>query len=288
MPKRAYFVGVTTGASSIHRIFPQWVRLAGVTDAVLEGIDIPVGAPPKVYRDVALRMKHEPDCHGALVTTHKVALYRHTGDLFDSFDEDARLLGEASCVVCRGGLLEGQAIDTLTGKLSLQALLKGETFTGEALILGAGGAGLALAVVLRRHHRPSRVVLTDVSGERLAEVAGLVDAERVAVKDPSDHDRLIASLSPGSLIVNATGIGKDRPGSPVTEDVRFPKKAIAWDFNYRGDLKLLDLARQAGVQTSDGWEYFVHGWTQITARILGFEVTPELLEGFRSLAGKSR
>ncbi len=288
MPQRMYFVGVTTGASSIHRIFPPWVRLAGVPDAVLEGIDIAVGAPPQAYRDAALRMKQDPDCRGALVTTHKVALYRHAGDLFESFDEDARLLGEASCVVCREGRLEGQAIDTLTGKVSLQALLKGATFAGETLILGAGGAGLALAVVLRRHHRPSRLILTDVSSNRLAEVADLVDAERITVAGPSDHDRLIASLAPGSLIVNATGIGKDLPGSPVTENVRFPQAAIAWDFNYRGDLKLLEYARQAGIQAADGWEYFIHGWTQITARVLGFEVTPERLEGFRSIANKSR
>jgi shikimate 5-dehydrogenase len=288
MPSRAYFVGVSTGASSIRRIFPHLVRLAGVPDATLEGTDIPVGAPPQVYRDAALRMKQDPDCRGALVTTHKVAFYRHAGDLFDTFDDDARLLGETSCVVCRSGRLEGQAIDTLTGQLSLKALLRGGVFRGEALILGAGGAGLALAVALRRHHQPSRVILTDVSRERLAEIASLVDAERAAISDPADHDRLIASLSPGSLIVNATGVGKDRPGSPVTQNVRFPKNAIAWDFNYRGDLRLLEFARKAGVEAVDGWEYFLHGWSQIMARVLGFRVTPELLEEFRLVAAEHR
>jgi shikimate 5-dehydrogenase len=283
-----YFVGVSTGGSSIQRVFPHWVRLAGCPDAALQGIDIAVGAPPQAYRDAALRMKQDPDCRGALVTTHKVALYRHAGDLFDAFDSDAKLLGEASCLVCRSGRLEGQAIDTLTGRLSLTALLRGGTFQGEALIMGAGGAGLALAVVLRRHHQPSRVTLTDVSRDRLSEIAGLVDAECVAIDGPSDHDRLIASLSPGCLIVNATGLGKDRPGSPVTENVRFPQPATAWDFNYRGDLKLLELARQAGIEAVDGWEYFLHGWSRIMGRVLGFAVTPELLEEFRSVAGQLR
>jgi shikimate 5-dehydrogenase len=86
------------------------------------------------------------------------------------------------------------------------------------------------------------------------------------------------------LIVNATGIGKDRPGSPVTGGVRFPARAIAWDFNYRGDLQLLELARAAGVTAIDGWEYFLHGWSQIMARVLGFEVTPELFERMRAAA----
>lgn len=288
MANRMYFVGVSTAASSIQRIFPRWVRLAGVADAVLSSLDIAVGAPPQAYRDAAARMKDDPDCRGALVTTHKVSLYRHAGDLFAAFEDDARLLGEVSCVVCRSGRLQGQAIDTLTAELSLQALLQGERFAGEALILGAGGAGLALAVVLRRHHRPARVILTDVSSGRLREIAGLVDAERVAISTPSDHDRLIESLSPGSLIVNASGVGKDRPGSPVTEGVRFPPRAIAWDFNYRGDLKLLDYARQAGVQAVDGWEYFLHGWSQIMARVLEFELTPELFERMRAAAATGR
>lgn len=288
MAKRVYFLGVSTGASSIQPIFPEWVRLAGVPDAVLTGLDLPVGSPAQAFRDAAARMKADPDCRGALVTTHKVSLYRHAGDLFEAFDDDATLLGEVSCIVCRGGRLRGQAIDTLTAELSLRALLRGESFTGEALILGAGGAGLALAVVLRRHHRPSRVILTDISPERLAEIAGLVDAERVAVSDATDHDRLIASLSPGCLIINATGLGKDRPGSPVTSAVRFPQRAVIWDLNYRGDLKLLDYARRAGVETADGWEYFLHGWSQILSRILEFEVTPELYERLRSVAAASR
>jgi shikimate 5-dehydrogenase len=283
-----YFVGVSTGASSIQRIFPQWVRLAGVPDAALVGLDLAVGAPPQAYRDAAARMKEDPDCRGALVTTHKVSLFRHAGDLFDAFDDDARLLGEVSCVVCRNGRLEGHAIDTLTGELSLRALLRGETFAGEVLIMGAGGAGLALAVVLRRHHQPARLILTDVSSARLREIAGLANAERSAITAASDHDRLIASLSPGCLIVNATGLGKDRPGSPVTDAVRFPRHAAAWDLNYRGDLKLLDYARLAGIEAVDGWEYFLHGWSRIMARVLGFEVTPELFEQMRAAAAKGR
>jgi shikimate 5-dehydrogenase len=279
-----YFLGVSTRASSILRIFPRWAGLAGQPEAVLEGVDISVGAAARVYRDAAARIKADPDCRGALVTTHKVALYRHAAEQFDAFDADARLLGEVSCVVCRSGRLEGQAIDTLTGKLSLRAVLRGATFQGEALIMGAGGAGLALAVVLRRHHRPARVILTDVSRERLQEIAGVVDAECTPITGPHDHDRLIATLPPGSLIVNATGLGKDLPGSPLTEAARFPRDAIAWDFNYRGDLKLLEFARSAGVEAVDGWEYFLHGWSQIMARVLGFDLTPELLEKLRAAA----
>ena len=56
---------------------------------------------------------------------------------------------------------------------------------------------------------------------------------------PEDNDRLVGRLKPSSLVVNATGLGKDAPGSPITDNAQFPAKGIAWDFNYRGELAFL-------------------------------------------------
>jgi hypothetical protein len=36
-----YFVGVTTGKSSINQVFPLWMAVMGRPDVVLEGIDHP-------------------------------------------------------------------------------------------------------------------------------------------------------------------------------------------------------------------------------------------------------
>ena len=44
------------------------------------------------------------------------------------------------------------------------------------------------------------------------------------------------------MVVNATGLGKDAPGSPITDAARFPENGSAWEFNYRGDLVFLDQA----------------------------------------------
>jgi shikimate 5-dehydrogenase len=45
-------------------------------------------------------------------------------------------------------------------------------------------------------------------------------------------------------MVNATGLGKDGPGSPITDAAPFPEWGYAWDFNYRGDLVFLEQARR--------------------------------------------
>ena len=44
-----YFVGVTTGQSSIMKMFPIWAKELGL-DAEIKGIDLPIHAPAEDYR----------------------------------------------------------------------------------------------------------------------------------------------------------------------------------------------------------------------------------------------
>ena len=273
-----YFLGVTTGQSSIHRIFPQWTALAGVEGAALHGIDIALDAPPERYRAAIRAILEDPNAAGGLVTTHKVSVFQHARDLFTTFDPDAGKLGEVNCIVRRPGVLAGLATDTFTAGLALREILGAGPRPPAALILGAGGAAVALSAVLFRGHAPDFVILTDISAGRLEHVRPLTPARCELVTSGADHDRLLALMPPGSLIVNATGMGKDRPGSPLTPLARFPAGAIAWDFNYRGDLAFLDLAGSQGVRAVNGWNYFLHGWSQVMARVFGFDLTPELFE----------
>jgi shikimate dehydrogenase len=278
---RMYFIGVTTGASSIHNFFGRWAALAGVDDAVLTGIDIPLGASPDLYRDAVRAILDDPDACGALVTTHKTAVYEHTRDLFFAFDSDADALREVSCITRHESGLAGAAIDPLACSLALRAVFGDEPFRGDALILGAGGAAVALATALFREHRPAAVTLTEISHTRRDAVRALTPADCLLVMSPEDHDRLIARLPAGALVVNATGMGKDRPGVPITSGARFPAHSIAWDLNYRGDLHFLKYAK--GAQTADGWELFLHGWSQIMSRVFGFALTPELFAAMRAV-----
>jgi shikimate 5-dehydrogenase len=83
-------------------------------------------------------------------------------------------------------------------------------------------------------------------------------------------------LRPGSLVINATGLGKDAPGSPLTDAAVFPENGIAWDFNYRGDLVFLKQARaqqtQRNIRIEDGWAYFIHGWTRVIAEVFHIDI----------------
>jgi shikimate 5-dehydrogenase len=281
-----YFIGVTTAQSSIQRIFPRWARLAGLDDATLTGLDIALEAPPQHFRDAVIKIRTDPQSWGALVTSHKIPIHQHGHDLFTDFDADAERLGEVSCIVRREGRLRGEALDTLTARLALEAIC-GVSQPRAALIFGAGGAAVALATVLARGDPRTTVVLTDISVERLDRARRLTQAQCVLAGE-GENDRRLRAMPPGSLIVNATGMGKDRPGSPIASEAVFPSGAIAWDFNYRGNLLFLDHARSQGIRAVDGWEYFLHGWSQIMSHVLDFNLTPGLFTAMREAAESAR
>jgi shikimate dehydrogenase len=134
---------------------------------------------------------------------------------------------------------------------------------------------------------PARFVAVNRSQrglDNLRSVVSQLDAdvavEYVLNEDPDRNDRLMADLPPGSLVVNATGMGKDRPGSPLTDHATFPERAVVWELNYRGELDFLHQARRQAdarqLRVHDGWRYFLHGWAEHVAEVFGVEITPAL------------
>ena len=46
-----YFIGVTTGKSSIMKVFPEWAKFLGLADVVIKGIDFkPHDDPPHIAK----------------------------------------------------------------------------------------------------------------------------------------------------------------------------------------------------------------------------------------------
>ncbi len=106
---------------------------------------------------------------------------------------------------------------------------------------------------------------------------------------PGFNDELLGSLPPGSVVINATGMGKDLPGSPITGAGLFPIGGVAWELNYRGELQFLHQAlaqrdtRQ--VRVEDGWLYFLHGWTQVIAEVLKVRIDEAMFRRLAAVAG---
>jgi shikimate dehydrogenase len=297
-----YFIGVTTSKSSIMKIFPLWAKELGRPDVVIEGVDLLIHGAPADYQAAVAQIKFDELSIGALVTTHKIDLLTATRDMFDFLDPYALLCNEVSCISKKEGRLEGWAKDPITAGLSLDDILGDGYFgrtQGEVLCFGAGGSGVATALhLIRKLHpedRPKRFVVVNRSRGRLVEMEKMVRSlatdiqfEYICNSNPSRNDEIMASLAPKSIVINATGMGKDTPGSPITNHGRFPEKGIAWEFNYRGELDFMHQAlsqqKSQGLIVEDGWLYFIHGWTQVIAEAFHQDLTTERVDQLAEVA----
>jgi shikimate dehydrogenase len=289
------FLGVSTSGSSIMDLFPRWAAILGLRGEI-QGRDLPLAAEPAAYREAVRWIAEDDRVAGALVTSHKVDVYRHAGSLLSEIDRYARLCREISCISKRGGRLLGHAKDPITAGRALAALLGPDHWQdrqAQVLCLGAGGAGTAITVrLLTVEPAPARIIVADRDPTRLAtlqiicEELGSGRVRLARVGSAEDADALLAGLAPRSLVVNATGMGKDVPGSPLSDRVAFPPGSVVWDLNYRGDLRFLRQAlaqaERRGLELHDGWGYFLHGWSEVVAEVYGLDLTPEL---FTRLAG---
>lgn len=297
------FIGVSTQHSSIMKIFPRWVEVLGLGDAQLVGRDLPLRAEPGLYREAVEQIRQDPLSVGTLVTAHKVNLLSAARDLFDELDFHAKLSDEVSSISKRNGRLVGHAKDPTTAGKSMQAFLEEGYFgrtRGQVLCLGAGGSGTAISIYLMTRQnpadRPERIVMVNRGSEALEALEEIharldeatTEVEYIENEEPRANDELMANLPAGSLVINATGMGKDIPGSPITADGRFPENGIAWELNYRGELDFLHQARQQekerGLTVEDGWLYFMHGWSEVIAEVFDIELTPEIFQQLESEA----
>lgn len=284
-----YFIGVTTGQSSIMKVFPEWADHLGLGDVAIRGVDFIPHDEPERYRELVAFLKSDPLSLGALVTTHKLDLYKACQDQFDQIDPLAKMMAETSCLSKRNGELICHAKDPISSGLSLDGFLPDDHFVdtqAEVFSMGAGGSTIALTWHLmqasRGQNRPSRIVVSNRSQPRLDHIRSIHEAlgsyipvDYVLAPTAQDNDAILSSLRPGSLVINATGLGKDAPGSPLTHQAKFPDNGIVWELNYRGDLVFLDQATTQAearkLQVEDGWTYFIHGWTQVIAEV--FDIT---------------
>ncbi len=303
-----YFIGVHTQTSMIMRVFPKWAGALELGDCQLLGIDMALHDTPDRYRRVVQFIREDSKSLGALVTTHKIDLLHAARDLFDELDDLAALMGEVSGIAKTNGRLRGTAKDPITAGGALEAFLPEqhwERTRGDAFILGAGGSSIALSWYLshpdRGANRPRRLFISNRSPARLQEMKRIhqahgmdIPVEYVLTPRPEDNDQVMARLSPGSLVANATGLGKDAPGSPITDAARFPEHGLAWDFNYRGNLVFLQQAwrqeRDRRLRVEDGWTYFLIGWLAVIGEVFAKPIPLKgpFFEGLRRIAEAER
>ena len=301
-----YFIGVTTAKSSIMKVFPEWAKALGI-DAVMKGIDIAIHEKPEVYREVVDFIKHDELSMGALVTTHKIDLYDACKDMFEYLDPLAQVFGELSSISKKDGKLCGHAKDPITAGQALDAFIPKDYFKNneaDVYIMGAGGSAISMGYHLMQEkfkgNYPACIVIANRSQPRLTEIENIfktLDPGGIAfayhlTPEPEQNDKVLQDMKPGSVIINATGLGKDRPGSPLTDDAVFPENALVWEINYRGDLRFMHQALEQkdtrNLTVEDGWQYFIFGWTAVISEVFHIPIEGEVLKKCDEIASGFR
>lgn len=205
--------------------------------------------------------------YDALNITHpcKQLVVEHLDDI----DDTARALGAVNTVVFRGGRAHGYNTDITGFAHGFTEGLAGAS-TSHVILVGAGGAGTAVAAALLGLGT-DHLTVVDLDVDRATALAGDLAARHPqAHVDASSFDKLSVLLPEADGVVHATPTGmSEHPGIAFDTALLHPGLWVA-DIVYRPlDTALLQAARAAGCRTLDGGHMAVHQAVDAFALITG-------------------
>ena len=170
--------------------------------------------------------------------------------LLDDLSEEARAMGAVNTVVNREGKLVGHNTDGSGWSWGFRRALP-DAQLGRVVLLGAGGAGSAIAhAVLRLGAGQLRLVDSDRG--RAAELAQRLNALYGAGRVAADSD-VEQALAGATGLIHATPTGMDKlPGMPLDKSLLRPSLWVAEIVYFPLDTQLLRTARSKGCATVDG------------------------------------
>ncbi|TWI41906.1 shikimate dehydrogenase [Mesorhizobium tianshanense] len=170
--------------------------------------------------------------------------------LLDELSGAAEILGSVNTVVFRRGRRIGHNTDMWGFKESFRRGMAGEK-RAEVLLLGAGGAGAAVAQALLESG-VEKLLVSDVQMDRAEALAS-----RLRPVDGAQQVVVVSDLAKASShadgIVNATPVGMAKlPGIPIEADMLRPECWVADIVYFPLETELLREARRRGCRTLSG------------------------------------
>lgn len=170
--------------------------------------------------------------------------------LLDELSDEARAIGAVNTVVFRDGKAIGHNTDGSGWAWGFRRALR-HADLGRVVLLGAGGAGSAIAhAVLRLGAK--RLVVVDSDAQRAAALADALNTLYGADRVNADID-IASALRDASGLIHATPTGMDKlPGLPLPQNLLRADLWVSEIVYFPLDTALLKAARRAGCTTSDG------------------------------------
>jgi shikimate dehydrogenase len=208
----------------------------------------------------------------------------------DRLAESAQNLGGVNTVVNEGGALTGHSTDGIGWSRALREAFDCGPSDVRILLLGAGGAGRAVATQALLENCP-RLVIANRNAGRARAVADDLEARILRGPDaPTGTVEVIAwddisgALSTVDLVVNATSIGLDPQAPPVLPARVLNDKLLIFDTVYgAGCAKFQQEVEASGARWTDGLGMLLHqgaaAFTLWTGREAPVDVMREALQG---------
>lgn len=170
--------------------------------------------------------------------------------LLDALSDEARAMGAVNTVVFDGGRATGHNTDASGWRWGFERDLP-DADLSRVVLLGAGGAGSAIAHALLRMGAQA-LVLLDSDGTRAADLA-----ERLNTLYPGRRaafaTEAAGALAGASGLVHATPTGMDKlPGLPLAAALLRPSLWVSEIVYFPLDTALLQAARAAGCRVATG------------------------------------
>ena len=170
--------------------------------------------------------------------------------LLDELSDEARAMGAVNTVVFRDGRAIGHNTDGSGWAWGFQRTLP-DADLARVVLLGAGGAGSAIAHAVLRLGAKQLVIVDREAGRANESVAALnarYGAGRVSASADAD-----SALQGASGLIHATPTGMDKlPGLPLPAELLRPGLWVAEIVYFPLDTALLQAARERGCATVDG------------------------------------
>ena len=197
----------------------------------------------------------------------------------DELDPVGKLMGAVSCIVVRrDNSLLGVNNDWIGFRDNLNATFPGwKSTTQSALVLGAGGGGLAIVYALIQEG-VKEIVITNRSQERAEKVAAIFKDQNILVRPWSDRHSLVEE---SDLIVNTTNQGMAGQ-TPLGLSLELAKPdAIVADIIYVPlETDLIRDAKSRGLRTTGGLGMLLH--QSRPAWQLWFGIDPQITSHLRT------
>jgi shikimate dehydrogenase len=193
-----------------------------------------------------------------LTVPHKLLAVK----IVDSMDKEAQLLGAVNTVVVDDRQLMGFNTDGYGFKRAVREEFGMELRGRRVLILGAGGAGRALAVQCAVEGAAAIFIVNRTRSKAVSVVEEIrkLAPRAFAVAMPIEPAHIAKHLNEVDLVVNATSLGL-RPDDPLPL-AKFPRQCKwlrVYDTIYRpAETRFLAAARKAGAQTANGLSMLLH------------------------------